>query len=484
MKETSLSKNFIYNLLYQILLYAVPFITTPYLSRVLYAEGIGRYSFAQSIVSYFVLAATLGTNLYGQRQIASIKNDPSRRNCIFWEIVLLRIGTVFVALLVYFLCVFPLCPDKHLYSIAAIEILSVALDISWFFQGSENFCVITNVSGACKVISIALIFLFVKDNSDLNRYVLIYCGTTAIGNLLQWACLPRALPRSHKTKRTLHPLEHLYPSFLLFTAQVAIQVYTVLDKTMIGMITGSDAQNGYYEQAQKMIRVLTSLTTSIGAVMTSRIASLWKEKKTTEIQSMVETSFRVIFALGMPVAMGMWVIAPRFVPVFYGEGFEPVIPLLRLLSVLVLVVGCSNVTGIQYLVPTGKERYLTRSVAIGAVINFFLNLLWIGKYQAMGAATASLIAEVCVTAIQLFTVRKELYLKPILHLFFRYFAITMAMSVLTFTIELFAPAGILGLSIIIVSSVVLYGLGLILLRDPIILFFVEKQDKGISQFLQ
>lgn len=479
MKKNSLSQNFIFYLVYQILLYIVPLVTTPYLSRVLGAEGIGRYSFAQSIVSYFVLAATLGTTLYGQRKIASLKNDPAAQTQAFWQIFLLRVVTTAVALAVYGVVVLPACGAPVLYLVSAIELLGVAFDISWFFQGEESFATITKCNGICKILSVALIFLLVRTAADLNMYVVIYCGMTVAGNLAQWTFVPRYLQRG-AVVRPLAFGQHLKPALGLFVAQVAIQVYTVLDKTMIGVITRSDEQNGYYEQAQKLIRVLTTLTTSIGTVMASRVAILWREEKYDEIEKMLQTSFRVIFCLACPVVVGVLLVAERFVPIFYGNGFEEVVPLLYILVFLIPIIGISNVIGMQYLVPTGKETYLTRSVMIGSIVNVGFNAFLIPRFGALGAAIASVIAETCVSCIQAYTVHEVLNFKPIGRLFVRYCLCSAPVAVLGEAINGIAPQGIWGLVIVVIPCIAVYLLELAFLKDPALKFVFSVFAKNKS----
>ena len=471
MKKNSLSQNFIFYLVYQILLYIVPLVTTPYLSRVLGAEGIGRYSFAQSIVSYFVLAATLGTTLYGQRKIASLKNDPAAQTQAFWQIFLLRVVTTAVALAVYGVVVLPACGAPVLYLVSAIELLGVAFDISWFFQGEESFATITKCNGICKILSVALIFLLVRTAADLNMYVVIYCGMTVAGNLAQWTFVPRYLQRG-AVVRPLAFGQHLKPALGLFVAQVAMQIYTVLDKTMIGVITQSDAQNGYYEQAQKLIRVLTALTTSIGTVMASRVAVLWRDREQEKIQQMIQTSFSVVFCLAFPIMVGVLLVADRFVPFFYGAGFEPVTPLLYVLVLVVIVIGCSNVIGVQYLIPTNKETYLTRSVVIGSVVNLALNAVLIPRYQALGAVAASVAAEICVTSVQFYIVHEELDLRPVVRLAGHYLVMVLPMAAAGFALDRFLPDTFAGLCVLIAVCVGVYGGCLAVGKDPALRFLL------------
>lgn len=474
MKEKSLAKNYAFNLLYQIIAIALPLVTTPYLSRVLGADGIGRYSFAQSVVSYFALAAALGSTLYGQRLIARHSADPEARSRAFWEILLFRLLGAVLASLIFCGCILPACVDPLLYAVAAIEILTVAFDITWFYQGMEDFRPIALCTAVGRLLAMAAVFLFVKTKEDLIVYVACYCLSILAGNLFSWHGVRGYLvPVSPKGFRIR---QHLLPSVSLFASQFAIQIYTVLDKTMIGLITKSDFENGYYEQSQKLIKVLIALVTSLGAVMASRVAVLWRENKKSDVYRLIEGAFRFIFALGLPMAAGCMLILSRFVPVFYGEGFEPVIPIIRILCVMFPIIGCSNVVGIQLLVPTGREKFLTRSVIVGAGVNVVLNAVMIPLWAALGAAVASVIAECAVTATQLFAVRRELNLRAIAKSFLRYLLLTAVMSTVGVCLLKIAPSGILGVAVITLPCILVYGALLLFLHDPVLSFFRERKE--------
>lgn len=473
MKERSFAKNYVFNLIYQIVAIALPLVTTPYLSRVLGADGIGKYSFAQSIVSYFALFAALGTTLYGQRQVAKVKDDPAARSRVFFEVLIFRFLGVLLACATYCFGVMLNVNEPLLYAVAAIEILTVALDITWFYQGVEDFGIIAVGTTLGRLAAMICVFCFVKRKEDLVLYICLYCASILLGNLLSWIGLRRYLVRMKGIR--LRILVHLLPALALFASQFAMQVYTVLDKTMIGLITGSDFENGYYEQSQKLVKVLIALVTSLGAVMASRVAVLWNTDRKKEVYPLLYGSFRLVFALGLPMAVGVTLILSRFVPVFYGGGFEPVIPIITVLTLMFPILGCSNVIGIQYLVPTGRERWLTVSVLCGAAANVVLNFFFIHIWQAMGAAIASVIAELVVTAVQFIVVRKEIRVWPVLKLFLRYLAFSAVMGAAGYGLTLVAPGGILGITLIVLPCVALYGVLLLITKDPIFQFFRSRK---------
>ena len=241
-KPESIKKNYIYNTLYQILTLITPLITTPYISRVLGANGLGIYSYTNSIVTYFTLFAALGTVSYGQREIAMHRDSPEDSSRLFWEIEILSIVTTSVALVAWLIWILISTKYTPYYGVLTMSVLAVAFDISWYFGGFEKFKYIVIRNTLVKLAGIALLFLFVREKTDVLLYVGIMAATGLLGNITMWTYLPRMLTRVEF--RSLHPFKaHLKQTFAYFIPTIATSVYTVLDKTMIGAITESDENN-------------------------------------------------------------------------------------------------------------------------------------------------------------------------------------------------------------------------------------------------
>ena len=242
-KKASITINFIFNFLNQILTVIAPCITVPYLARTLGPAGLGEYSFALSLVTYFSAFTNLGVNLYGQRQIAYLK-DKSREvySKAFWELIFLRCFTGVISIILYYLIVIRLSHSHLLSTILSLEILSVIFDVTWLYQGFENFKIIVVRNFIVRILSIIAIFTFVKEPYHLYRYAVILSGSNFLGALSMWFSLKNyviLIPI-----RELHVFSHLKGAFALYLPQIAIQVYTVLDKTMLGLIVKSNYETG------------------------------------------------------------------------------------------------------------------------------------------------------------------------------------------------------------------------------------------------
>lgn len=468
----SVSKNYIYNVSYQLLLLITPFITTPYLSRILGPAGIGTYSYTYSIVSYFILLASLGVADYAQREIAYQQDSPHLQSRTFYEVNLIRFLLVGISLITYYFAVSCFSGGHLIYWYQALNIVAVLFDISWFFQGLEEFGKIVFRNFIIKLISIVLIFTLIHQPSDLNKYVALLGLMNIVSGLSIWLYLPKYLvPVS---RQEIHPFRNFSTILQMFLPQIAIQIYTVLDKTMIGVITGSPLENGYYEQAEKVVKMSLTVVTSLGTVMLPRIAYAYAHKDYETIKSNMMRSYRFVWFLTIPMFFGFIAVSSNFVPWFFGPGYEKVIPLMQILSGLVIAIGLSNVTGIQYLVPTGQQNKLTLSVVCGSVTNFTLNALMIPRYGAIGAAVASLIAEMVVTLAQFYIVRKIFPLSQVIQQMKNYFIAGLAMFAVSYVFNQVLTASFIHTIGIVFSGIIIYTLMLFLTKDSMLFFAINK----------
>lgn len=467
MQKNKISTNYIMNLAYQIMAILIPLVTTPYISRVLGAGNIGIYSYTTSIVTYFSLAAVLGSSSYGQREIAYNRDNKLERSRVFWEVILLRLITSLICIIAYLFFVLVFCTEyKDIFLIQTLVIIGVIFDIGWMFSGLENFKLLVFRNVVIKLLGLGYIFMTVKSQRDLALYVTGVLGINLLGFISLWPAIRKYV--CYIPLRTLRPLRHLKTIVLLFLPTIAIQVYTVLDKTMIGVLTRDTIQNGYYEQAEKICKLLLTILTSMGAVLAPRIAYLYSSKRNEDIALYLKKSFQFVFMLAMPMCVGLIVTSEQIVPWFFGDGYEGVIPLLHIFSILILAIGMSNVSGTQYLISVGREKEYTKSVVSGACVNLLLNIILIAKYQAIGAAIASVLAEVTVAATQLFFIRREVNLQLILRSVYKYIVASFAMGVVCAIVkQRIGYSFVAFLITVLLGSLLYFGL-LFVMRDAFV----------------
>ena len=394
----NLKKNYLYRLFYEVVILISPLITAPYTARILGADGIGVYSCTLSIVAYFMLFAALGTSSYGAREIARNRKDKDLTSKLFWEIELMSFVTTAVCMTGWIILI--AVTDKYSIFYLALTpyLLSTMFDISWFFTGLEMVKRIVIRNTAVRIISIICLFTLVRTKDDLIIYFLIRSGTSLLGNLSMWVYLPKMV--SKVPFRSLHFRHHFHETLIYFVPAAATSIYTLLDKTLIGLMTEGTYQNGYYEQATKIIKLMKALVfVAINSVMGARLAFLFAEEKFDEIKRRIRKSFNYIYFLCYGAIFGILGISKTFVPIFLGKGYDPVVELLWLMAPLVLIIGTSNTLGRQYYNPSGQRKRSAKIIVLGALVNLVLNLFLIPRFEALGATIASVTAELLIAVL-------------------------------------------------------------------------------------
>ena len=472
MAKKSIIKNYIYNLSYQILTLILPIVTTPYLARVLGATGVGIYGYTFSICTYFNLFGSLGVALYGQREIAYNQDNKTKRNKIFYEIILLRFITMAISILIFIFCFTGKGDYAVYYRILVLELFATAFDISWFFQGLEEFkkTVIRNI--VVRIAAVSLVFIFVKKSTDLNKFVLIYSLADLIGNLSLWVYLPKYLKGKKVGK--IHIYKHIIPILMLFIPQISNQLYKMLDTTMIGKLIPDKSETGYYEQAQKIVRLLITIVTSLGTIMIPRIANTFEKGDNKKIMAYIEDSFCFTFLLSFPMMIGISCVADSFVPFFFGQGYDKVVILIRVICPILLLLGIANVVGTQYLLPTKRQKEYTNSIMFGVVINFILNYILIIRFKSIGASIATVISQLAIDMIQMYQVRKEFNFRKIIKSSIKYIMASVIMGATCILIYILMKASVKTMIVQIIVGAFVYAISLIALRDRFVFELLNK----------
>lgn len=463
----SVIKNYFYNSGYQLLALLVPLITTPYVSRVLGADNIGIYEYIYSIGQYFVLFGCLGLNLYGQREIAYCRDNYEKRSTVYSELLIIRAVTMGCTIILYLITA-QFSQYKIYYYYSLFTLLASLIDISWLYQGLEDFKVTVLRNATVKVLGVIVILTFVKSKDDLWIYFLSHSLTLLIGNATIWFHKKRYVSFHWAISKNI--IKHVKGTVSLFIPQIAASVYTVLDKTMLGYFA-STIQVGYYSQSEKIVKVVMTIVTSMGVVMLPRISRLFAEKKEKAIEDSIYKSMRFVYFISSPIIFGLIAIVNVFVPWFYGSGYDAVKILIPILSPIIMAIGLSNVVGTQYLVPAKKQKEYTISICCGSVVNLILNALLIGKYQAIGVSIATVCAECTVTGIQLYFVRKNFSIKKMFAPIWRYLVSAAAMLFILRLVQTVLPDGAVGIVISCLMGACIYVLILLALKDA---FLIEQ----------
>lgn len=474
-KQLSVKTNLIFNLIIQILTYLLPLITAPYLSRTLLANGIGTSSFLNSITSYFVLIVAFGFTTYGTQKISAHKKEKSKYSKIFWEIMFSKLILFIFCYILFTLIavIWKFGKNFELKYFFAYSVLIIAtlFDTNFLFNGLEDFRIISIVRVIIKIVGTICLFIFIKTEQDLFRYILISVFVDFFVFFISFILSLRIVSRP--VIKELHTLKCLKSALFYFLPTIAISIYTILDKTMMGYLT-TEVEIGYYEEAHKIIILVTSLINAISPIMLARISDLVAENNVEEIKKKYIQMSKVYWLISAPAICGLYAIGDAFIPVFYGAEFAPSIGVLYILTPLIAVIPISNIIGSAYYIPNNRIKIQTLFFSIGGIINFSLNFIFIKKWGAIGAATTSLISEIIISSLFVVFSLKEMDYLSMLKSGIKIIISSLAMFVCVVLFEKFflvkyISYELLNVIFATIFGMVIYSVLLILNREEFIL---------------
>ncbi len=387
-------KNYLYNLSYQILIIILPIITIPYVTRIFTSEALGNYGFYNSIVNYFALFSMLGIGIYGTKQIAAASDVSST----FWNIYAIQLIASILAISAYVIAVFSIPKMGGVIPLmVGVVLFERMFDISWLFSGKEEFKKITLRNTVVKLIGVISIFTFIKSSGDLYLYIFLIVTINFLGQLVMWVPAKKFIKRPSFNTKIMK--KNLHPIVLLFLPQVAISLYVVLDRTLLGLLS-SYSDVGIYEQGQKLTSILITVVTSLGVVMMPRVANLLSERKDREVQNMVKFSFILYNLIIFPMIFGLIAVNEVFVKLFLGQNFQDVKYVLYIIVFNLMFIGWTNILGYQVLVVRNKNKEFMLSTTIPAFVSVAVNIAVIPFFGYIGASITSVVVEILVFAIQ------------------------------------------------------------------------------------
>lgn len=404
-----MKKNFIYNIIYQVLILFLPLITVPYISRNLGADGLGIYSYTYSIAYYFMIIAMLGLNNYGNRTIAKVKDDKEKLSKEFCSIYALQLISSIIMIIAYFLYITLFNNEYRLIAfIQIMYIISSMFDINWFFFGIEKFKLTITRNTIIKVLSLILIFIFVKTPNDVWKYTAILAGSTLFSNLILFPFLHKYVKYTKIKVKDI--VKHFKPNLIMFLPVIAVSIYKIMDKIMLGIFS-TVTEVGYFENAEKITQVPLTVITALGTVMLPRVSNMLSNNQEEAVKNIIGKTMPFIMFLAFPMVFGICVVSKDFSLLFFGSEFEKSGYLIQLLSITVIFLSWGNVIRTQYLIPKERDKEYVISAFLGAIVNFVVNCILIPKYASIGACIGTLLAEFIVMFYQSWVIKRELPLK-------------------------------------------------------------------------
>ena len=465
----SVKANYLFNLINSASQLLFPLITFPYASRIMMADGIGQVNFFQSIISYISLFTCLGIPMYAIREVAKVRDNPEKMTRITVEILLLHAFLTllgYMAVAVICLTVTKVQTDLPLFLLLSATIFFTAIGCEWFYQGIEDFKYVAIRGLLVKLLSVVLLFLFVKTKEDILWYGAYTVLGVIGGNIFNFIRLRKYLHRDVIDFRALHPLRHLKPALHVFALNVVISIYLQLNNVLLGFMKDAEAV-GYFTAATKIMMITMSISSSLGAVIMPRTSNLIAEGRMDEFRILIQKSYDFVLALAMPLTVGLIFTSPSIILLLSGEGFAPAVLTSQIVASNILMVGLSGVMGIQVLYPLGKINIVILCTLIGAAVNVNFNVLLIPRYGHNGTAVAYMLAEVAVTVSMFLIGRKYIPIQFLKKQHLHYVGGGIVMGGVLYFISLLGLSIISTLITMICVGIMVYIIVLLWLKDSI-----------------
>lgn len=408
MSEKSIKKNSLYNIIYSVANILFPLLTSVYVARVLFTDGIGRVAYGQNIASYFVILASMGLPTYGVREIAKVRNNRKGTNKLFTELFVINACFTTIASIAYIILVFNVLKFRSDYSLflcCGVQILMNYFNIDWFYQGQEEYRYITIRSILVKLMCFLAVIIFVRTIDDYTIYAFISSLGVTLNNVFNIIHARKLVKLEFKV---LEFKRHFIPLLVLALSVFLSSAYSKIDVTMLGSMT-TDSATGLYNNAHKIVEMTITICTAISAVFLPRLSYYYEHDK-EGFEGLIEKGIKVLSFITFPICIGLFVLAPQMMKILYGDSFVPGSLTVRIFAALIVIKSFGNLLCYQLVIATGNEKKRLPAYLTAAILNIIFNAFLIPGMAQNGAAIASVISEFVVNAMQLLAMSKIIHI--------------------------------------------------------------------------
>ena len=406
-KNKSLKMNFVMNVILTMSSFIFPLITFPYVSRILLPTGTGKVSFATSVVTYFSMFAQLGIPTYGIRACAKVRDNREELSKVVQELLCINLIMSIVSYVVLYMALYAVPrfqEEKALYVLLSFTIILTTIGMEWLYKALEQYTYITIRSVIFKFVALIAMFLLVHEQKDYVIYGGITIFAASASNIMN-------LINAHKYV-DLRPIgnydfkRHMKPILIFFAMSCATTIYTNLDTVMLGFMS-TDTDVGYYNAAVKIKIILVSVVTSLGTVLLPRASYYIQQGKLDEFRRITKKALNFVVLIATPLMIYFIYYAKEGIYFLSGSAYAGAVVPMQVIMPTLLLIGITNILGIQILVPMGREKTVLYSEIAGAIVDIIVNALLIPKYASTGAAIGTLVAEFAVLVVQYWALKNE-----------------------------------------------------------------------------
>jgi polysaccharide transporter, PST family len=392
----------------QVMNYAVPLVTVPYLVRVLGPGHFGLLSFAQAFILYFDLLTDYGFNLSATRAVASRRDEPDALARIFWRTIFVK--TTLMLASAVLLCglvisVTPLRETAGLYACAFLTVVGTVIVPVWFFQGIEQMRFLTVAQSAARFLTIPALVVLVRHPDDYVRAAAIQGACPVLAGVLLAPAIWRRIPRGLYVPRASEIAATLRDGWHLFVANASLVVNATTTTVVLGLVT-STVEVGYYSAADKVIRAVSSLLGPVTQALYPHLTNL-KARSLGLTVRLMRRSFTWIGLLSLAASLATFCLANPVGMLLWGRNFVPSVLVLRCLSPMPFLLALINMIGTQTMLVFEMDALVSRILFLCTAINVVLAAALSARFGALGAAGATVGTGVLMTACLAWSLRRQ-----------------------------------------------------------------------------
>ncbi len=385
--------------LVQVANYVFPLISVPIVSRIIGPDKFGVLNFATAFMSYFILLINFGFDLSATRAIALKRDDLTERNKIFNQVLFAKLLLLGVSIILFIISLYTIPQLKDEKAVAVFSfILCIAWVITpnWLYQGMQELSRIAVFNLATKIIFTVVILLVIREKSDYIWQPLAVSAAQLLVGIFSFVHAVRRYNITLKLPPVRPVLKLLWNERIIFFSTVVINLCTTTNVVLLGFLQEPE-QVGYYTAGYRLIIVLqTIIAIPLSHSLFPFVGTSFSQSREKGID-IVRQLLPVVTLITLSAALVLWLFGPLVITLFYGEKFTPSISVFRILAFVPMIIGWSNLLGIQTMINLKMDKPFFRIILTGAILSIGLNFLLVKRFGFMGTAWSWLLTEIFIT---------------------------------------------------------------------------------------
>jgi len=407
---TSITKNILYLVFVQGLIYLAPLVTLPYLTRVLSVPDFAALGFAQAVIQYFILITDYGFGITATRLIAINSGNKYSvssvvANTLAVKLILSAAGGLACLLLI---AVFADVQQHAVLFLACfIGVLGNALFPTWLFQGLERMRALALITAASRLLPLPLVFVLVKTTDDLVMAAVLQNipGVVAAAMSFYYARQTKILVRASISVSSIWGM--LKEGWPVFLSNISTSFYTTINVILLKLFAGAD-QVAYFAATDKIRVAAQGFIQPIAAALFPRIAALHEESdKRNESRSLIRRGSYLLLGVQLAGGLVLFYFADVIAFRYLGASFAPAAMYLKALAFLPLVIGFATIISQWRFLAVGESRILSKIYLVAGPLHALYACYLTYRYQSTGLIISLYLTEMLITVAMIIAARKK-----------------------------------------------------------------------------